>query len=226
MSVYITGDTHGCWSSQDAGRFTNNTFNKEDILIILGDFGFLFGDSIQTEIDRIKSFKDLVKCEILFIDGNHENFDKLKELKILERYKGEVGKVIKGVYHLKRGEIYTIKDKTFFCMGGAESVDKEKRIDGVTWWNEENINYQEINNALNNFKKYGDKVDYVLTHTCPNSIIDKLYSKKYRYNDINGKVLEEFKNMLKFRYWYFGHLHTNVAFNNFYGIYTEIIKLF
>jgi hypothetical protein len=35
--IYITGDTHGTIE-----RFDNYNFNKEDKIIILGDFGFLF----------------------------------------------------------------------------------------------------------------------------------------------------------------------------------------
>ena len=43
----------------------------------------------------------------LFVDGNHENFDRLKNYPITEEWGGKVQKIYDKVYHLMRGEIYT-----------------------------------------------------------------------------------------------------------------------
>ena len=72
--IYITGDCHG-----DFRRFSNKKFEgKEgDVVIVLGDFGLVW-DGSKTDDYWIKWFSKK-PYQILFIDGNHENFDKLKE---------------------------------------------------------------------------------------------------------------------------------------------------
>lgn len=68
------------------------------------------------EVDSNESIlmKELKKlpCEILFIDGNHENFNRLAKLKNIKRFGGNVGEYIKNKrFHLKRCEIYNIAGK-------------------------------------------------------------------------------------------------------------------
>ncbi len=68
---------------------------------------------------------------ILFIDGNHENFDMLYNLPIAEFGGGIVHKVDDGIYHLIRGEVYNIDEKKFLYLVGQvrtikSIVQKEK----------------------------------------------------------------------------------------------------
>ena len=55
----------------------------------------------------------------------------LSQLPIEEKWGGKVGVIYtksKPLYHLKRGEIYTINGQTILTIGGAESQDKDIRI--------------------------------------------------------------------------------------------------
>lgn len=73
--VYITGDTHG-----DLSMFKNPKLKKltdDDILIICGDFGFLW-DGSEKEKKAIQALCKK-KYTICFVDGAHENFDMLSE---------------------------------------------------------------------------------------------------------------------------------------------------
>ena len=68
--IYITGDTHGDLSDlQD--RAIRVGAKEGDTFIICGDFGFVWGDDI--DLKRLEDFP----YTIAFIDGNHENFDRL-----------------------------------------------------------------------------------------------------------------------------------------------------
>lgn len=41
------------------------------------------------------------------------------------------------IYHLMRGQVYNICNKSIFTFGGASSIDRNLRVDGVSWWKEE-----------------------------------------------------------------------------------------
>lgn len=78
--VFLTGDIHG-----DISRLlkwdTGKSLEKTDYLIILGDFGLIFenrfnSDGTIRELEKIKQLGDL-PFTTLFIDGNHENFNRL-----------------------------------------------------------------------------------------------------------------------------------------------------
>jgi hypothetical protein len=68
----------------------------------------------------------------LVVDGNHDNHDRLNQLPVEEKFGGKVGVIADSIYHLKRGEIYQIQDKKILSFGGAESIDKLSRIEGIT----------------------------------------------------------------------------------------------
>ena len=72
--IYITGDTHG---EIDIGKLSSknfpqgNSLTKDDYIIILGDFGFIWkNESDKTEEYWMKWFKNK-PWTTLFIDGNH-----------------------------------------------------------------------------------------------------------------------------------------------------------
>lgn len=59
----------------------------------------------------------------VFVDGNHENFDRLYSYPVKEWNGGKVHEIRPSVLHLMRGEVFTIEDKKFFAFGGASSHD-------------------------------------------------------------------------------------------------------
>lgn len=230
--IFLTGDTHGDISrllKWDTGKF----LSKTDYLIVLGDFGLIFrvdSDGILEEIEKIKQLEAL-PFTTLFIDGNHENFDRLlSDFKSVKLLGGNAHKISDSIYHLKRGEIYTINDKTFLTMGGATSIDRSFRIQGFDWWNQENISYKDIKRAISNADKLGKRIDFVLTHAAPESMAESLMfrSKQYFYdNDPNSLLLDELKMDIKWNQWYFGHYHCNYEHpkERWTALYNNIIEL-
>ena len=227
--IYVHGDTHGGYHS---GTLNSSVWTKQkqltidDTLIILGDFGYLWEQEMSNqEKFHLNTFANK-KYEVAFIDGNHENFDRVNSLLQVEKWGGKVGmlKMDKGnVYHLKRGEVYTINDKTIFVMGGALSVDKNTRTPKIDWWQEEAHSYADIENALTNLEKHNFNVDVVLTHTCPSSIIQhildtELYIDNDKIHDSASVFFDALINdySLKFKEWHFGHFHIEKSIGNFY----------
>ena len=232
MSIYLTGDTHG-----DIERFRwHKGFEKDDTVIVLGDFGVLwhslenFYAQVFTERPKIEEL-DRYGCTFCFIDGNHENFDRLDELPDAPLFGSTAGKVSEHVYHLRRGKVYEIEGKSFFCMGGAMSIDQEYRTEGVSWWRRENISMAEMRHGIEELEKRNNKVDYILTHTPPEHILQKLIdadSGFVKLKDPNAKLLDEFYETVKFKHWFFGHMHFDAVIlgePKFVGLYQRIVKL-
>jgi predicted phosphodiesterase len=222
--IYLTGDTHTPihihkLNSKNFPEGKNLT--KNDYVIICGDFGLIWTKENKEEI-YWKKWLDNKPWTTLFVDGNHENHKRLQELPLVNKFNSIVGKVSDSIFHLRRGEVYTIDNKTFFCLGGARSTDKENRIIDVSWWKEEELSYSEINYALDNLEKVQWNVDYVITHTAPNEIISKIYNPR---EDSVTNLLDHIKENLNFKRWYFGHLHQDKDLDNFHALFNIIKKI-
>lgn len=122
--IFITGDIHG-----DPDRFSveefpvQNEMTREDYVIICGDFGMLWSlKENKEENDRIDWLNDK-NFTTLFVDGNHENFDRLNALPVQSWHGGNVHFVREHVIHLMRGEIFDLNGTAVFAFGGARSHD-------------------------------------------------------------------------------------------------------
>ncbi len=197
-NIYLTGDTH-----QNIKRFTLKNFpeqkdlTKDDYLIVLGDFGMFWNNTTTEQNIR----KDLLnkRFSTAFIDGNHENFELIKRLSTPQQmFESEINKVYEFI-HLKRGHTYKIHNKTFFVMGGAESVDKNLRMIGLSYWREELPSKQEMDFGLDQLDRCNWQVDYVLTHDAPESIINQIYKENTIITSNLPMYLEHIKNKLNFK---------------------------
>ncbi len=208
--IYITGDVHGM-----INRFLpeNTPMIKElkdnDFFMVAGDFGFLFRMNEKEEENL--SYLESLPFTILFIDGNHENFDALNSFPVEMWHGGKVHRIRKNILHLMRGQIFTIEDKTFFTMGGGYSIDKYLRKEGISWWKEEIPSEEEFEEARNNLKKYNHKVDFIITHAAPEKIMNMIFPNHAPELKLN-LFLQEVMDSTSYAHWYFGHLHQEKTF--------------
>lgn len=250
--VYITGDTHGSWIN----RLCSFTFpegrdmNKNDYVIILGDFGIW--DNSDHEKHAL-DWLDNKPFTTLFISGNHDNYDILDNLPVEEWHGGKVNYVRDSVIHLMRGQIFNIEDKSFFTFGGASSHDisdgildmndpdfKEKkkildmnpyslyRIDHKTWWSRELPSENEMLEGVENLKIHNNKVDYILTHSPYTSILSVMDGNSGLYkSDVLADYLQDIKQTVDYKHWLFGHMHVNenYYFDRSTCIYEQIIRI-
>lgn len=209
--ICVTGDTHGDQVLWDA--CINNSLNDGDTIIVLGDFGFGFFDGRYWPEEMFYDYLAEQKYTVLFIDGNHENFDKLNTYPVEQWNGGRVQFIRKNVIHLMRGEIYDIDGRKVFCLGGGYSLDRDYRVPGRSWWPQEMPDDEEYKNATKNLETGDFKVDYVLTHTAPADTVE--YMSKLNLG-IKNTVVEEFPltgylqwvvEKVSYGKWYFGHFH-------------------
>lgn len=225
--IFITGDTHG-GESWDSRKLNTKNWpeqkhcTKADTLIITGDFGYIWDGtkSDQCWLDKLNE-KKLTVC---FVDGNHENFQLLNQYPVVEWKGGRVHQIRDSVFHLMRGECYTIEDQAFFVLGGADSHDKQYRILGASWWPEEVPSKEELDHARQTLDQLDWKVDYILTHTCPSKQVMTLGFQP-PHHDFQ-LFLDEMACRAEFKHWYFGHFHRDVQLDDrFTCLYQEICPL-
>lgn len=251
--IYITGDTHASFER----RFSVDNFpeqkemTKEDYLIICGDFGGIWdvGGESKNEKWWLDWFENR-NYSLLFIDGNHENFDRLNEYPVKEWRGGKVHKIRPHVFHLMQGQVFEIDGKNIFAFGGASSHDisggiletddpdfrrKKKmldkagesyRLNHLSWWKQELASAEEMEEGLNNLRKKNYTVDYIITHCCSSTTQDALGGKGLYKPDRETNYLEFIKNYANYKKWFFGHYHDNVNVNDKeILIYEQIIRI-
>jgi hypothetical protein len=224
--VFITSDTHG---HIDIQKLNSRNFpigkelDKTDYLIICGDFGLVW-DNDKEELYWRKWLNDR-NWTTLFVDGNHENIPLINTYPIVKKHNGKMHQITDSIYHLMRGEIYDIYGKSFACMGGATSYDKELRTEGINWWKEELPNKEEYENLLMNLERYKYNVDYMLTHTCPTTIKAMLGFINKNSSCALETFLENLSKDLTFKKWYFGHFHVDKSLYNYRCLYNDVVEI-
>ena len=222
--IFLTGDTHGSIDIKklNSKNFDSSDLTKNDFVIVLGDFGFIWNGSREDK--WWLNWLHQRKFTTLFVDGNHENHDMLDAMPVDNWNGGKIHRINDSVFHIMRGQIFTLENRKFFTFGGADSIDKERRVIGQSWWTREMPSYAEYEEGLDNLGKHDNKIDYILTHTCP-SDISKLICD---YKDITAveKYFDVIQDSIKFRHWYFGHYHTTDRINDkFTCVYNEVLRL-
>ena len=232
--IYITGDTHG-----EFQRFSNKQLRRQgpiisekDYLIICGDFGLCWAKDSTFDY-HCKYFKNK-NFTILWVQGNHENYDMLQEFPTEEWHGGMVRHIVHNkVILLERGQIFDIEGKKFFTFGGAASHDvqggilnredpefqqKKKRaikqylpyrIEHESWWKEELPSEEEMEEGRRNLAAHDYKVDYVITHCCATKVQNELDKGPGHLflPDVLTDYFQELEEKLQYGHWYFGHYH-------------------
>ncbi len=222
--IYITGDMH-----RDFSRLDNMKFNKEDILIILGDTGINY--YLNEEDNKLKEDLKKYNIKIFCIRGNHEerpeNINTYKEVNMFGG-KVFVEKEYPYLLFAKDGEEYSIGGKQVLIIGGAYSIDKNHRIIyGYKWFKDEQLSKEEMDNIYNKVK--GKHYDIVLTHTCPHK-----YEPTEVFLDVvnQSKVdksmeyfLDKIEKNIKYDKWYCGHYHTEKKVNKLEFLFESLKKI-
>lgn len=236
--IFITGDLHGDWRRFSTSHFPEQSeMTKNDYVIVCGDFG-LWHDcgSEQWWLDWLND----KPFTLLFVDGNHENFDRLygNEFKVVDFKGGKAHQIRDSVFHLMRGYVFTLDGLKFFAFGGATSHDisdgiidrrnyksedgfkqairrwkkqgKVFRVNHESWWEQELPTQEEMDFGLKTLKENDNRVDYIITHCCPQRAA-ALYSGGAFKPDILTQYFNKIDDMVSFHKWYFGHYHDDIS---------------
>ena len=223
MAVFLTGDTHGTLDFGKVLRFAEvaNNLTRDDYLIILGDFGFLWSDPTSDVENERLDWLETQPFTTLFLDGNHENFDVIEALPVTEAFGGRVQEVRPHVIHLMRGERYEIGGHSFFVVGGAHSIDKKWRTPHKSWWPHEVPDAAERERIAAAALDAGE-VDCVLTHCPPTGQYQRYrarFSGFWGPDDEYTQWLEDHvEGIVSYKRWFFGHLHMDLPLDEVHTV--------
>lgn len=213
--IIITGDIHGDWGP------LNTLINRKqpEKLIVCGDFGY------WPHFHKSRKFHKFgtpwnqygiknPKTEIYWIDGNHENHEAITALiadhgrdKPIRMEEFKYGKV----YYMPRCITMKLNGINCLFIGGAVSIDKDSRIEGVSWWRNEVLSYSDYLNLPE------EKIEVVFSHTVPSCVMDEMPDFTQfladKFQDPSCQILEEAFYRYKPKRWYFGHFHQQYQFD-------------
>ena len=86
------------------------------------------------------------------------------------------------------------------------------RIKGESWWPQEIPTSAERIHALNNLKKVNNKVDFILTHEAPASVIN--WVSIFPPTEYSMWLERNIRYCVEYKHWYFGHYHLNKDIND------------
>lgn len=152
MRIAFVGDVHGNTSYIRSLRKPLKHF-EVDLVIQVGDMGILWEHENPDDCPVVDAVKSL-DTGWWFIDGNHDNHPNLRKV-------GE--DITDRIKYIKRGSIKDIDGLKFGFLGGAYSIDKDYRIEGVDWWPEEQPTREEAEPLI------GADLDVLVTHDIPSS---------------------------------------------------------
>lgn len=163
--VAIAGDWHGNlrWALD---RIDDAYTAGATTIVHLGDFGYWVPDPVTRKyLFRVDKRLGELGMRLLFVDGNHEDHDRLAALPV-DPASG-LRPVRDHIAHLPRGYRWTWQDEdgrpwTWLALGGAVSVDRHHRRIGKSWWPGEVLTEADVATATS-----GGVVDVVVSHDAP-----------------------------------------------------------
>lgn len=254
--IFVTGDIHGDPRRLNTDCFPEQKeMTKDDFVIILGDFGLVWSNSQTKQEKYWLDWLDSKPFTTLFIDGNHDNHPVLNTaFEEVDFHGGKAHKIRDNVYHLMRGYVFDICDKKIFAFGGASShdiqdgildpndfVDEEDfratynrwnkqnkmfRVRGFSWWDEELPSQEEMQRGIENLAKHNNKVDIVISHCLPQSVVSVLSNGFYKSDILTMYFNQLIDNGLEFNSWLAGHYHCSERImSRFYVLFEQIIRI-
>ena len=179
MKLRLISDIHGNLHKINEIR---QSVHRYDLTVQLGDYGIGFG--VNSTLDTI----DSDRFKILF--GNHDDFDALS----------------KYPHALDRYGILEFAGEKIFYVGGAQSIDRDRRTPGLNWWTNEQLEYREVNDCLDLWEANCANIDLVLSHDCPINVGQSVLGFFPNENTTN-RLLYEIWKIKESKEWYFGHYH-------------------
>ena len=156
--VTFAGDWHGepgaaKWAIRHADRAGSS------VVLHTGDFGIWPGRTGEVYLDAVESYLEHAGMILVFVDGNHEDFDQVGHHPRPERH--GLACVRPRLYHAPRGTRWQWAGLRWLALGGATSLDRPALTLGVSWWPGEELTWADTTRAVD-----GGPADVVVAHDC------------------------------------------------------------
>jgi hypothetical protein len=159
MRILVVGDLH-CDTAAARMAIDHAAAVGADVLVQLGDFGFW----PRTEpgrkfIRKAEARLAQVGLDLWWVAGNHDDRQALGTRQV-----GADGRrqVSDHMFHLPRGHRWTWGNTTWVAAGGAVSLDRYGRTEGVSWFRDEGLTESEVDRIIAD-----GLADVVVSHDAP-----------------------------------------------------------
>jgi len=217
--VLLAGDTHAdIWHVQKLFEVAEA---DADVIVQLGDFGFWEHTDAGVEyLDHVEELAASFEMGLLWLDGNHENHQWLRQQYQPARVPGckragheqdaphehlvnpdGTWPIRDHIAYLPRGHRWTWQGVRFLAVGGAYSIDKKWRVPGLSWWPEEELTDDDVRRACR-----GGRTDVLLTHDAPLGAIPP-GMRSIRASDANRQRVRQIVDHTRPVVQFHGHFH-------------------
>lgn len=141
----------------------------------VGDFGFKREHGLHLQ------YRDSSRHKVCF--GNHDDYTYLNAAHSMKNY---------GSFH------------GIFCIRGAYSIDRAHRLEGFSWWANEQMTYAEMMEAMDAYEAAKPKI--VVTHDCPSFLYPFMGYLPEKLNH-TSQFLAQCWEIHKPDMWIYGHHH-------------------
>lgn len=219
--LFVTGDTHQGIdiAKLNSRHFKPDNMTKEDIVVIMGDAGFVWDGSATDKYWQ--DFLDKKPWTTFCVLGNHEAYPLIEKLPIVDFHGTPARKVNDSIYYAISGEVYNLCGKKCLVVNGADSHDKAFRTEGKSWWEQEYITQDDINKALISLAQHGDEVDFIFSHT-GGTEVNRMLGFKPTHSDF---MLDLVLNTADYDQHFCGHYHVDKLCDKSRILYDDILLI-
>ena len=200
--VLLLGDIHGQFHVIKS--FVHRIELRDSLIIQVGDFGIGFCPPQEVvETHSLNKCLHKFNNKLMVVRGNHCNPSFYKGKKRID-----FNNLYSNIKLIEDGSTQNILGKKVLFIGGAISIDRLDRTEGVDYWTEEcvdtNLNSIEscdviISHSCSKHFDVGGNINWYLRH-------DKALQQDL---DKEREILHEVAKIAKPKEWYFGHFHQN-----------------
>ena len=195
LMITIIGDVHGRTKSYQ--KWLRNNLDPDSRSVQIGDMGLGFAG-----VGLPAPGQPPLGASHKFFRGNHDSPERCRAHK---NYLGDFG--------------YLPDDRLFWCAG-AYSIDRDRRIEGISWWADEELSYRELEKAIDLYALM--KPRFVLSHEAPEKaskvllydLVGPYFSMKLECaGSRTAQALQIMLDIHKPEKWVFGHYHVDKKFH-------------
>jgi len=190
--LLIIGDVHGKW---DAYSKVLEVYQPERSIQI-GDFGWGFANQIHhpDRVAKLEGDMEDLCGEHRYFRGNHDN------------------PAACAAHEYCLDDTHWEPDTGLMVIAGGNSIDRAWRTAGVDWWEDEELSYDQLHEAIDLYEERKPRI--VLTHDGPEDVIPYMfpwYRKEFpsRTREALGSMFAIHQPEL----WVFGHWHTSHTYH-------------
>jgi Calcineurin-like phosphoesterase len=215
--IIVLGDTHQntpwvvrqfpAWMSRLAAEETR-------VILQLGDFGFdPRSDAGERFLAVLQGLLAGAGMQLWFLDGNHENYEALDDLRNLADSFGDPRPAsvsvpgFPAIRHLERGCRWDWHGRAWLALGGATSLDRQWRTEGEDWFPQEAITASQALDVA-----AAGPADVMCTHDCPAAVVHAFPDFGFPEKEIaaagtHARLLQSVVDQVRPSSLIHGHLH-------------------